>query len=85
MADAVSQSFLSVFPYLLVELMDTGQKCRHLPGEMLNLTAKASRKARIVIQRQWSQQNIFGRNCQRNIRPTTASAKRADNDKNLIS
>jgi hypothetical protein len=43
----VSQSFLSVFSYLSEGMMATGKKCCHLPGEMLNLAAKAADRARI--------------------------------------
>jgi hypothetical protein len=45
----VYQSFLSVFPYISDETMATGQKCCHLPGEMLNLTAKAGDRAQIAL------------------------------------
>jgi hypothetical protein len=43
---AGSQSFLSVFPDLSVGTMATCLKCCHLPGEMLNLAAKAADRAR---------------------------------------
>jgi hypothetical protein len=47
---AVSQSFLFVFPYISEGTMATGQTCCHLPGEMLNLAAKAADRARIYFQ-----------------------------------
>jgi hypothetical protein len=55
---AESQSFLFVFPYLSVGTMSTGHTCCHLPGEMLNLAAKAADRARIKIF------SVFGSSCQ---------------------
>jgi hypothetical protein len=46
---AVSQSFLSVLPYLSVGTMAKGQKCCHLPGEICHLAAKAGDRAQIYI------------------------------------
>jgi hypothetical protein len=45
------QSFFSVFCFLLVGTMATGQKYCHLPGEMLILAAKAADRARIGLSR----------------------------------
>jgi hypothetical protein len=46
---AVSQSFMSVFLHLSLRTMATGQKCCHLPGKMLNFTAKAADRAQIQL------------------------------------
>jgi hypothetical protein len=43
----VWQSFLSIFPHILVGIMATSQTCCHLPGEMLNSAAECADRAQI--------------------------------------